>query len=285
MTTVDCHVHVNPFRDADEGLVRAYRDFRDDFDRIEAMSRDPDRFVDYLDTQDVDVAGLVYYVSDVTGFTPEVNEFAASYRDAAPDRLFAFGGVDLDAPVADIERQLDRLIDLDLAGVKLHPPHQDIAPNAYRAPPVGSNHRGLAVVYERCTSADIPVLVHTGPSVFPGARSLHGDPLALDDVCVDFGCPVILAHAGRPFHYRESDFLLRRHGNLYLDLSSIPPHHVEANLPGLAEYADRTMFGSDWPGPSVPDIAENVAAVRDFDLSPDAIDDILGGTAVRLFDL
>ena len=53
----------------------------------------------------------------------------------------------------------------------------------------------------------------------------------------------------------------------------------------LEAVADQTLFGSDWPGPMVPDIGENVAEVRSLDLPDEAVDRILYGTAAELFDL
>ena len=63
-------------------------------------------------------------------------------------------------------------------------------------------------------------MIHTGTSVFPGARSRLGDPMLSDDVAVDFPkLKIILAHCGRPLWYDEAIFLARRHPNVHLDLS------------------------------------------------------------------
>jgi predicted TIM-barrel fold metal-dependent hydrolase len=45
------------------------------------------------------------------------------------------------------------------------------------------------------------------------------------------------------------------------------------------------MFGSDWPAPMIPEIGDNVDAIRELDLSPDAIDAILDDVARDVFAL
>ncbi|HEV8594433.1 MAG TPA: amidohydrolase family protein, partial [Thermoplasmata archaeon] len=76
---------------------------------------------------------------------------------------------------------------------------------------------------------------------------------------------------------------LRRHRNVYMDISSIPPKHLLRFFPRLEEVADKALFGSDWPGPGVPGIAENLAAFRALPLSPEAKRKVLEDNARRLF--
>jgi hypothetical protein len=284
---VDCHVHMNPFWLADDAAIDKFRALQRRFDEAWEMARDPAKFVDYLDDQGVDVAVCINYVSpDIVGYPVDVNEFAAEFRDAAPDRIRAVGGVDLRGDAADVHEQLDRALgDLDLDGIKIHPPHQDVAPNAYRDPPVGNGDEATRAVYERCGDADVPVVIHTGTSFFPGARNVHADPMLVDDVCIDFECDVVMCHGGRPLYYDEAFYLYRRHDNVYFDISSIPPGDLLEAFPRLESIAEKTMFGSDWPAPMIPDVSENLDAVRGLDLSTAAVDAITGGTAERVYDL
>lgn len=284
---VDSHVHINPFWKARDTFRSSYKRWRDDYDRLYEMAEAPERFVEYLDEQGVDAAVVIYYVDNhVAEYPFEINEYAAAFRDTAPDRLRVYGSPDLEADAGTVDEQLDRILDdLDLDGIKVHPPHQDVRANAYRDPPVGTNDEALRVTYERAARADVPVMVHTGTSIFPGARNVHADPMAIDDVLVDFDATIVLAHGGRPIYYDETAALLYRHDDLYFDVSSLPPTHVVEQFPQVEDISDRVLFGSDWPGPDVPDIGENVAAFRESDLSEDALDDILGETAQRLFDL
>ena len=61
-------------------------------------------------------------------------------------------------------------------------------------------------------------------------------------------------------------FLLRRHRNVYLDISGIPPKTLLKYFPRLEEIAAKTLFGTDWPGPGVPDIKQNLDDFRSLKL-------------------
>jgi predicted TIM-barrel fold metal-dependent hydrolase len=284
---VDCHVHMNPFWLADDAAIQKFRAHQSSFQAAWEMAENPELFLEYLDEQGIDAAVCINYVSpDIVGYTSAVNEFAAKFRSADPDRLRAVGGIDLSGDADDVHERMDRIVDdLDLDGVKIHPPHQDVRPNAYREPPVGDGDDALAAVYERCAEADIPVVIHTGTSFFPGARNVHADPMYVDDVCIDFDCDVVMCHGGRPIYYDEAFYLYRRHDNIYFDISSIPPGTLLDAFPRLEAIADKTMFGSDWPAPMIPEIGDNVDAIRELDLSPDAIDAILDDVARDVFAL
>ncbi len=119
---------------------------------------------------------------------------------------------------------------------------------------------------------------------FPGARSRYGDPMDCDDVAVDFPeLRLILAHAGRPLWCPGAVFLARRHPNVYLDLSSIPPRRLLHYLPTLPRLASSCLWGTDWPGPGAPGMGENLRAFLELDLTPDVQKAILQENAERLF--
>ncbi len=82
----------------------------------------------------------------------------------------------------------------------------------------------LEIIYRAAEANGIPIMVHTGTSIFPGARNKFGDPIYVDDVAVDFpNLKILLAHGGRPLWMDSAFFLVRRHPNVYLDISGIPP--------------------------------------------------------------
>ena len=153
--------------------------------------------------------------------------------------------------------------------------------NAYRD---GGGLPGLAALYERAARLEVPILVHTGTSVFPGARNKYGDPMDLDDVAVDFpDLTLVMAHGGRPLYMDTCLFLLRRHRNVQMDISGIPPKTLLRYFPRLEDVARKTMFGTDWPGPGVPGVRVNVEAFRALPLSDEAREAILSGTADRVY--
>jgi predicted TIM-barrel fold metal-dependent hydrolase len=78
-------------------------------------------------------------------------------------------------------------------------------------------------------------------------------------------------------------FLLRRHANVYLDISGIPPKTLLNYFPRLEEVAHKTLFGTDWPGPGVPDIKKNLDDFRALPLPPPVQEQILTKTALSIW--
>ena len=252
---------------------------RKDYADVERYSADPRAFLAFLDTLGVERAGLINYVAPkIIGFTPEVNDWSAKYCSAAPDRLIAFGGV-LPGTVADAGAEVDRLAKLGIRAIKMHPSHQALSPNDYM-----DGNRGLAAVYERAQAHGMPIMIHTGTSIFPGARNLHAQPMLCDDVCIDYPeLVIILAHGGRPLWMNEAFFLVRRHKNMYMDISGIPPQKLMEYFPRIENVADKVLWGTDWPGPGVPDIKRNLDDFRALPLSEAVKQQILSKTALAIW--
>jgi len=78
-------------------------------------------------------------------------------------------------------------------------------------------------------------------------------------------------------------FLVRRHPNVYLDISGIPPKTLLRYFPRLEEIAAKTLFGTDWPGPGVPDIRINLEDFRSLPLSAETQEQILSKTALAIW--
>ena len=221
---------------------------------------------------------MKYDSPDVIAFTPEVNDWIARYCSADPRRLLAFGSVH-PKYVADAGAEVERLKKIGIRGLKVHPSHQLFAPNDYR------NGLGpLRAMYERAQAVDLPVMIHTGTSIFPGARNVYAQPILADDVGIDFPeLVVILAHGGRPLWMEEAFFLVRRHKNMYMDISGIPPQKLMEYFPRIEEIADKVLFGTDWPGPGVPGVRGNIEKFRALPISQAAQQKILYDNAARLF--
>jgi hypothetical protein len=127
-------------------------------------------------------------------------------------------------------------------------------------------------------------MIHTGTSIFPGARSRAGEPMAVDDVAVDFpDLTLILAHGGRPLWMDQAFFLVRRFPKVHMDVSGIPPKALLNYFPRLAEIADKVLYGSDWPSPGVASMAKNLEDFRALGLPEGAVAKILDQNARRLF--
>jgi hypothetical protein len=253
---------------------------RADLSRIREFMESPKAFLGFLDECGIDRVGLINYVApDVMGFTAEVNDWCARYASAAPDRLIAFGSVN-PRFTKDPAGETQRVLDLGIRALKIHPPHQLFAVNDYRT---GGPGAGIGDVFRVAEERTVPVMIHTGTSVFPGARNAYADPMPADDVGVDFPkLRVILAHAGRPLYGDAALFLVRRHPNFHLDLSGIPPKRLFQYVPRLAAIADRCLWGSDWPSPGVTDVRKNVEEFLSLELSDAARRAILWDNASRL---
>jgi predicted TIM-barrel fold metal-dependent hydrolase len=254
---------------------------RKDYPLIERFMADPQAFVAWMDEIGLGRAGLINYVApDIMGFGHDVNGWVARYRDAAPDRLIAFGGIHPPA-CDDVKEEMKRIVhEHRLDAVKIHPPHQALSPDAY----INGDCPELAHVYEACQDAGLPIMFHTGTSIFPGARSRLGRALVLDDVAVDFPeLRMILAHGGRPLWMDEAFFLLRRHPHVYMDISGMPPLSLLEYFPRLEEISHKALFGTDWPSPGVKNLASNLEQVRTLPLSEGAINRILFENAALLF--
>ena len=127
------------------------------------------------------------------------------------------------------------------------------------------------------------MLVHTGTSVFPGARSKYGNPLEIDDIAIDFpDLRIVLAHGGRPFWMGEAFFVLRRHRNVWFDLSGIPPKALLEYFPKLAELENKLLWGSDWPSPGVVGMRTNIDQFLALPLSDSLKRAALEGNPERL---
>src|SRR5262249_11852383 len=69
---------------------------------------------------------------------------------------------------------------------------------------------------------------------------------------------VFLAHGGRPLWMEEAFFVVRRHPNVYLEVSGIPPKRLLEWFPRLEDIAAKTVWGTDWPSPGVMSLRRNV---------------------------
>ena len=241
---------------------------------------EPRLFLEHLDGAGVERACLINYVSpEVMGFTEDVNRFVGEFAKEDRKRLIPFGSVHpkrTKDPKRDVERLASKW---EMGGMKIHPPHQLFAANAY----ADGTLPALRTIYKTAERLKMPVMVHTGTSVFPGARSKFGDPMALDDVAQDFpDLTILMAHGGRPLWCDTAFYLLRRHRNLYLDISSIPPKRLLDWFPRLEEIADKVVFGSDWPAPGVPGIREELEGLQSLPLSEGTKQRILSGNAAAL---
>lgn len=272
---LDAHVHLHPSWMMRPAVKAMFEAERSDVPDVRRYEESPDAFVAHLDEQGLDAACIVNYVSpDVMGYEPSTNEWIAAYTKGRP-RLVGLGGVH-PKRTPDVRAEVERILALGVRALKVHPAHQLLYPNDERLRPL----------YEIAQERRIPVTIHTGTSVFPGAKNRFTDPIHVDDVAVDFpGLTILLAHAGRPLWYDTAFFLARRHANLLLEISGIPPKSLLKVLPRLPEIDHKVVYGSDWPSMGVRTLRGQVEQVLALPLTDAAKGRILWENGARAFGL
>jgi hypothetical protein len=225
---------------------------------------------------DMDRAGVKYGVVFAES-TPQVtgivsNEFVSNFCSKS-DRLIPFASVNPNIspdPVRDLEYCIK---ELGMRGLKLLPSYMYFYPNEKRIYPL----------YEKAVELKIPIIFHTGTSVFKNVRQKFADPIYLDDVAVDFPeLTIIMAHAGRGLWYNSAAMLARIHENVYLEISGLPAKKLLDYFPNLESLAEKVIFGSDWPGCRLERLIEDI---KSLPISENAIERILRINAAKILDI
>jgi uncharacterized protein len=232
----------------------------------------PDAFDEMLAGQGVDVAVvLAEYSPKVTGWQT-VEEMLPLTSDRV--RFAAAVNPHVHYPVAE---ELERQLGLGAVALKVHPVHGGF--------PV--NDRALYPAYAICAERGIPVVVHCGTSVFPGALNQYGDPVLLDDVLHDFPrLDVVLAHGGRGWWYDAAAFLALANEHVWIELSGLPPSRLQAYYAkhNWRRLTRRMIFATDWP--AIPGgIAANARAVAALCPDEQTAGLVLAGHAAQVYNL
>ena len=209
---------------------------------------DPARLDALLDAEGVDTVLLfAEYSPASTGIQPVEDLLPVIAYNPRRYRLVANVNPRLHTPpAAEAERQLD----LGAVAVKVHPVH-----GAFRV-----DRDDMYPVYDLCAERGVPVIVHTGPSIFPGSQAEAGDPKLMDTIAGAYpAVQFVLAHGGRGGWYADAARMALARDNVWIDLAGLPPkrlpdYYVGFDLPALAT---RWIFGTDWPG--VPGVAQERA--------------------------
>ena len=277
MRVFDVHLHIQPWQMVSPDVLPMIDDAS--HVGVRDVLSSPESVLRFLDENEIERACCINYVSpDVMGFTREVNDWVASFTRGHRDRLLPVGSVN---PLHEmhVRDEIRRVLDLGIRMIKIHPPHQLFAPNAYRG-----ELWQLAEVYRECEERGVPVMFHTGTSIFPKARNVLADPMPIDDVAIDYPrLPIILAHSGRPLYGETAFFLARRHANVRLEISGIPPKSLLTYLPRLPSIAGKVLWGTDWPSPGVVSPKRNVADFLSLGLGAEVEERVMWKNAMELF--
>ncbi len=276
LAVVDAHMHVPRLSTVAPAWMQWAVDFGQDSGWQDVFDADgdpvPARLDALLDAEGVDVALLfAEYSPRATGIQAIEDLLPVIAYNPRRFRLVANVNPLLHTPpVAEAERQLD----LGAVAVKVHPVHGGFA----------ADRADMYPVYELCAARGVPVVVHTGGSIFPGSQPEAGDPKLMDAMISDFpGVQFVLAHGGRGGWYADAARLALERDNVWLDLAGLPPKRLPAYYAGfdLPALAARWIFGTDWPG--VPGTARNVRALADLGLPDEVLAAVLAGNAGRVY--
>jgi len=137
----------------------------------------------------------------------------------------------------------------------------------------------LSPLWEAAQQRDIPVVVHVGRAV---AGYTYAHELApVGAVAATFPrLKLVIAHCGLPGIDAALD-LLESHPALHADLTSASEWTFPLPVSRLEALHERILFGSDCPNTTMT-IAASRAWLARQGLSPQALQAILGGNAVRL---
>jgi len=270
---VDFHIHPVP---SEAHIPESFRSFVENAQQNLADLRknygEPRQLLDLMDQAGVDYSVVIAEEAPITSALV-TNEEVREFCGVSP-RLIPFASIN-PYLTSDTAAVLERLVSQEgFRGLKMYPTYQYFYPNDPLVYPL----------YAKAQDLDIPVMFHTGSSVFKGSRLKYGDPIFFDDVAVDFPkLSIVMCHGGRPLWYDKAAFLTRLHENIYLDISGLPPKRLLSYFPDLNRMASKVLFGSDWY--SVKGVKKNIEAIRELPLGDMAKAKILGENAARLLKL
>ena len=268
---IDFHVHIG-LKEHWHEWVHSYQEAAQSefYERYEEMI-DPDKFADYLRSHHIEKAVILAEICPITtGVVP--NEYVLDFCTGR--QIFVPFCTINPFIVSHPAQELKKYIEMGAKGIKLYPSYNHFYPNDSKIYPlysVAEEHR-------------LPVLVHTGSSVFKGSKIKYADPIHLDDAATDFPqLTLLMAHGGRGLWYDKAFFLSRLHPNLYLEISGLPPKNLLRYFPDMEKNIDKFVYGSDWPG--IKNIGINIKAIRDLPLSKGSLKKILYENAARILGI
>ncbi len=153
---------------------------------------------------------------------------------------------------------------LGFVALKHHPLGHNIAPNA------GPSDK----VFQAADELGVPVIVHTG----------LGTPWSLPSLCIPPArkypnVPVIAAHAGWGVYSAEAIVAAQVCDNIYLEPSWCPTYVARKMIDEFG--AERVLWGSD----HLSNMPVELAKYRAIGLTEAQLDEVMRGTAERIFPL
>ncbi|MBQ7046660.1 MAG: amidohydrolase [Oscillospiraceae bacterium] len=165
-----------------------------------------------------------------------INSWAAEVNNK--NGIYAFGSVHPDGD--DALEWLDKIKEMGLYGIKLHPDYQNFIVDDEKVFPI----------YEKCSEMKMPVLFHAGYDPL-SPDFIHCTPEGLKNVHKAFpDLIMICAHMGGMYRWEQVErHLVGRPGNIYFDLGVVAGEIGEDILMRIIRKhgPKRILLGSDCP--------------------------------------
>lgn len=259
---IDAHTHVFPAKIAEKALdMLAAR-----CNLVPAYYGSVPEFLPFLQEEGVDKA-VVLSIATNPRQTQHVNDFAISLLEVP--QLIPFGSIHPDYP--DWERELERLKEAGIKGIKLHPDEQVFYVEEERMIPI----------YKKIFSLGMALTFHAGYDI--GLKyPIHCTPKGVAKRMDIFeGQPVIFAHMGGYDLWEDVKTYMVGH-DIYIDTSfSVDqmPHQLAAEI--IQQHgADRVLFGTDAPWGRGSVVKKHLEALE---MTEKDRKKILGENAIGLF--
>ncbi len=275
---VDIHTHLFPDALAKKALERLAKNLRDYDPNYDPSAPYTDATANGLRAS-AENAGIDICVVMPIATSPRpsvtLNDFAIKVNNMP--KLCSFGSIHPKSP--DALHELERISELGILGIKLHPEYQDCYVDGPETVAVVRHAAklGMWVLFHAGADAGMPPPVHGTPQHFVRLREAAPD------------AKIILAHMGAYRLWHQAANLYKGLG-FYADTSySIDVHPEEQDI--LAELirilgADHVMFGTDSPWAcQTESLKATKAFLSKYGFSDKECSDILGSNAARILDL
>jgi uncharacterized protein len=282
LIAIDVHVHAEVSADGhpalpDHLMAGSGRYFKLTGDRMPPLPA----IADYYRKRRMAAVVFTVDAQSATGHPPVPSEEVAAGCAEHADVLIPFASVDPWQGAASVRRARSLVERFGVRGFKFHPSLQAFHPNDRMAYPL----------YETLQELGMIALFHSGQTGIGaglrgggGIRLAYANPIALDDVAVDFpDLRIVIAHPSFP--WQDEALAVATHKPLvYIDLSGWSPKYFP---PNLVQYAntllrEKVLFGSDFPL-LTPD--RWLADFDTLDIKPQVRPLILKENAARLLGL
>ena len=271
LKAIDFHVHIGLKEHWHEWIHTYQKEAHSEYyERYEEMI-DPKRFAGYLKSHQIERAVILPEISPITTGVVS-NEYVLDFCQGN-DILLPFCTVN-PLLVSQPAPEFRKYIKMGAKGIKLYPSYNHFYPN----------ESSIYPLYAIAQEHRLPVLIHTGSSVFKGSKIRYANPIYLDDVASDFpDLLLLMAHSGRGLWYEKAFFLSRLHSNLYLEISGLPPKNLLNYFPDMVKGIHKFVYGSDWPG--IRTINSNIEAIKKLSLAEESIRKVLYENAAGILGL